>query len=134
MVINRFKEKLVGITGSLSGITSILGSWQVCHNICLGLITLLSLVGITLIGMPLFFLTKIAVPVWIFAVLMLILVFYFYIKRGCISRELILFNLGIILAGIPFKFLENFRIVFWIIGSILVFVSIISYIKGRKKK
>ena len=89
-MIKNLKEKLIGATGSVSGAASILGSWQICHNICLGLIAALSLIGVTVVGMPLLFLTKIAVPVWSIAVLLLIITTLIYLKKPCISRNLII--------------------------------------------
>ena len=61
------KEKGTGVLGIFSGIASFLGSYQVCHSACLALISLLSLVGITVAGMPLLFLTQVAIPFWITA-------------------------------------------------------------------
>jgi len=55
------KEKIIGATGSASGLTSVLGSWQICHNLCLGIIALLGVIGISLTWMPLMFLTKIGI-------------------------------------------------------------------------
>ena len=69
-VANKVKEKFVGIAGSVSGVTSFLGSWQVCHNLCLGLIAFLGILGITIVGMPLIFLTKIAIHFWIVAIVL----------------------------------------------------------------
>jgi len=74
-----------------------LGGYQVYHNICFGIITLLSLIGITLVGMPLLFLTKVAIPFWIAAVLLFVVTMVFYFKSKCISKNLLLFNSGIIM-------------------------------------
>jgi len=134
MTEKNFTGKIAGATGSISGAASILGSWQICHNVCLGLIAVLGVMGITLVGMPLAFFTKIAVPMWIFAVLMLGLVFYFYMKRKCISKNLILINSGLIIAGTPFQQLQKFQIGFWIIGGILVVMGIGFYIKEKISK
>lgn len=127
-------EKAVGVTGSLSGAASILGSWQVCHSVCLGLIALLSLIGITLTGMPLLFLTKIAVPLWLIAVALLAVVAYFYFRMHCISKNLILVNSGLIIAGVPFKTLQQYQQVFWVIGGGLALAGIALYVKGKMKK
>src|SRR3989344_1558567 len=86
------KQKAIGGLGSISGIASLMGSWQVCHSICLTLISLLSIIGITLTGMPLLFMTGLAKPFWIIAFILLLITLYFYIARGCISGKLILFN------------------------------------------
>src|SRR3989338_4596148 len=103
-MIKNLKEKLIGATGSLSGAASILGSWQVCHNVCLGVIALLGIIGITVAGMPLLFLTEIAAPVWSVAFIMLAITFVLYYKKSCISKKLMLFNTGVVIAGVPFAF------------------------------
>ena len=128
------KEKLIGATGSISGAASILGSWQVCHNICLALIAALSLVGITIAGMPLLFLTKIAVPVWGIAVILLVITIIIYLKKPCISRNLIMINSGLIIAGVPFQSLQKFSIVFWAIGGIVALAGISLFIKDKMQK
>src|SRR3989338_1607249 len=118
-MIKNLKEKAIGATGSISGAASILGSWQICHSICLGLIALLSIVGITITGMPLLFLTKVAVPLWSIAVLLLIAVMIMYKTRKCISKNLIMLNSGLIIAGTPFQSLKQFSIIFWTVGGLI---------------
>lgn len=134
MITKSVKEKLVGAAGTASGTASILGSWQICHNLCLGIIALLAIMGITLTGMPLLFFTKIAIPLWIIAIILLVIVIYFYIKKHCISKGLILFNLGLIIAGTPLKSVQSFQIVFWIIGGITTISGISFSIKDKLAK
>jgi len=124
-------EKMIGATGSISGAASILGSWQICHNLCLGLIALLGLVGITLTGMPLLFFTKIAVPLWGIAIVLLGVVLYFYHTKNCVSRNLLLINAGLIIAGTPFQALQEFQILFWIVGGLLVIIGSGLFIKEK---
>lgn len=126
--------KAAGAAGSVSGAASILGSWQVCHSVCLGLVALLGVVGITVNGMPLFFLTKVAVPLWLVAVVLLGVVTYFYFKRHCISKNLLLLNSGLIVAGIPFKSLQQYQQAFWVIGGGLALAGILLYARGRIKR
>lgn len=130
----KIRENAVGVTGSVSGAVSILGSWQVCHSVCLGLIALLSVVGITVTGMPLLFLTKIAVPLWLIAVALLGIVVYLYVKLHCISRNLILLNSGLIIAGTPFQAVQQYQQAFWIIGGGIALAGIALFAKGRLKK
>lgn len=124
----------MGATGTVSGIASILGSWQVCHNVCLGLIFLLSLAGITITGMPLLFLTKIAVPLWTAAVLLLLATIILYRAKKCISRSLIILNAGLIIAGVPFKSLQGYSAFFWIFGGLVSLAAILLFIKDRLKR
>ncbi|MBI2542263.1 hypothetical protein HYV80_06145 [Candidatus Woesearchaeota archaeon] len=125
------KERLVGATGTVSGAASILGSWQICHNICLGMVFLLSLVGITVTGMPLLFLTKIAVPLWTIAVLLLFATIVLYHAKKCISINLIILNAGLIIAGVPFKSLQGYSAFFWIVGGLVSLSAIFMFIKDR---
>lgn len=136
--MKRNKEKIIektgSITSSISGTMSFLGGYQVCHNICLGIITLLSLIGITFAGMPLLFLTKVAIPFWIAAVVLFVITLIFYFKMKCISKNLIIFNAGVIMAGVPFSQVQDYNLIFWIIGGGLVLISIILYIKKKVSK
>ena len=119
------KEKMLNVSGSVTGTLSFLGSYQVCHNTCLALISLLTILGFTVAGMPLLFLTKIAIPFWIIAISLLILILILkYKKLMNISEKTILLNSGLIIAGIPFQQVQEFNYVFWIIGGFLVTFSI----------
>ena len=127
----RAREKLVGAAGSLSGITSFFGSYQVCHNLCISTIVLLSLIGITVIGMPLLFLTKVAVPFWIAAVLILIITLLVYAKKRSVSGKLLVFNSGLIVAGVPFQQLQHFSLLFWSVGGALAALSLLLFLKDK---
>ncbi len=131
------KEKLVESVGAASAATSALGGYQVCHNLCLSVIALLGVLGITVSGMPLMFLTKVAVPFWIAAVLMLGILGYFHVRMKCVSGKLLLFNSGLIVAGIPFAPFNQHPVILWGIGGVLVVTAIVLYIQGKlngKKK
>jgi len=135
MKVKKFlAEKIAALSTSLSGALSFLGGYQVCHNICLGIIAMLSLIGITIVGMPLLFLQKVAVPFWIAAVLLFAITLTLYFKKKCISKNLLMLNSGIIIAGIPFKALQSYLVIFWIIGGTLVVLSLLFYIKGKIAK
>ena len=127
------KEKVIGATGSVSGAASIIGSWQICHSLCLGLIALLGVVGITVTGMPLLFFTKIAVPLWTIAVLLLITTIFVYTQKKCISKNLIILNSGLIIAGTPFQSLQKFSIFFWIVGGATALAGIFMFVKDKMK-
>ena len=128
------KEKALSLSSSASGIMGFLGGYQVCHNICLGIIALLSLIGITLVGMPLLFLTKVAIPFWIAAATLFFITLAFYLKKRCISKNMLLFNGGIIVAGVPFNAVRSALPLFWIIGGTAVLVSILLFIKRKMKQ
>ena len=130
-MIKNLKEKAIGATGSVSGAASILGSWQVCHSICLGIIAVLGIIGITVVGMPLLFLTKVAVPLWSIAVLLLLATIMIYRSRKCISKNLIILNSGLIIAGIPFQPLQKFSILFWTIGGFIAAAGVFLFVKEK---
>ena len=126
------KEKIFGASGSITGALSFLGGYQVCHNACLALISVLTILGFTVAGMPLLFLTKVAVPFWIAAIFLLMIILILkFTKRTNISDKTILLNSGLITAGIPFQQLQQFNYVFWIVGGILVILSIGWYIYDK---
>ncbi len=129
-----WKEKVVGASGSVSGAASILGSWQICHNVCLGIIALLALIGITVTGMPLLFLTKIAVPMWSIAIILLLITGVLYYTRRCFSRNLLLLNSGLIIAGIPFESLATFQYLFWTIGGAIAVAGMLLYLRERRER
>ncbi len=133
-MIKDIKEKAIGATGSVSGAASILGSWQVCHNVCLGIIALLGLIGITVVGMPLLFFTKIAIPAWLIAVALLAVVVWLYFSRHCISKNLIMFNSGLIIAGTPFQQAQQFSPYFWIVGGLLAVTGVSLFVKEKIQK
>ena len=129
------KERLAGIAGSASGITSFLGSYQVCHSLCMGVITLLGIIGIAVVGMPLLFLTKVAVPFWIAAAMLLLITaglhFRMRFKHRRAFPKLIIFNSGLVIAGIPFQAFQRFHVLLWSMGGALIVLSLILFVKGR---
>mgnify|MGYP001565865945 FL=1 len=131
---NFIKMKTASIFSGLSGSLSFLGGWQICHNLCLGIAAALSLIGITIVGMPLLFLTKYAVYFWSVAVLLLIPTLIMYWKnRTGMSKNIILANIGIIIAAVPFASLQSYQFVFWVIGGILVLGSITLFLRKKFK-
>lgn len=129
-----FREKYLSLSSSLSGMIGFLGGYQVCHNVCLGIIAALSLIGITVAGMPLLFLTKVAVPFWIAAVLLFALTFAFSLKMKSAPKNLLMINLGILAAAVPFKTVQAYRPILWVAGGTLIALGILSYVKARIAK
>lgn len=127
-------EKMAGGASTASGALSFIGGWQVCHNICLGLIGVLAVIGISVEGMPLEFLQVYAVPLWTIALVLLGITGYMYVKHKCISKNLLAGNLGLIIAATPFKEIEPFQIAFWIIGFGLVGVAVINHFTEKNIK
>ncbi|MBI2647236.1 hypothetical protein HYW99_02060 [Candidatus Woesearchaeota archaeon] len=133
--MKKIKEKIVGLMGSFTGTLSFLGGYQVCHNACLALIYILTILGFTVAGMPLLFLTKVAIPFWTVAIsLLTITIILKYKKIMNMSNKILLFNSGLIIVGVPFQQVQNFNYVFWIMGGILVVSSIGWFIYDKIKK
>ena len=134
-MINNIKDKLLAGTGSISGALSFLGGYQVCHNACLALISILTILGFTVAGMPLLFLTKVAVPFWTLALALLFTTIILkYGKNMQFSGKIILLNSGLIVAGIPFEQVQQFNYFFWIVGGSLVVLGIGWYIYKKVEK
>lgn len=128
----KITEKITGRISTITGITSVLGSWQVCHTVCLGIVTILGIIGITLTGMPLSFLTTIAKPVWTIAVTLYAITLLLHTrKHACISPTILLLNAGIIIAGIPF--IQSYTPIFYIIGGTITTIAIINIIREKKE-
>ncbi len=130
-----YKEKILGIGSGTSGGLSILGGSNVCHAACMSIATLLSAVGITISGMPLLFLQKVAIPFWIAAVVMLLVMIVLWKHKGLpFSPKTMLANSGFIIAGTPFQAFRSFQVYFWFIGGFIVIASICWAIMDRKKQ
>ncbi len=128
------REKLASISSSVSGALSFLGGYQVCHNVCLGIIAVLSLIGITVVGMPLLFLQKVAVPFWIAALVLFAITLGLYFKMRCISRNLLLLNSGILLASVPFSWTQPILPFLWTAGGAIVIISILLIVQEKVRK
>ena len=132
MNFSAIKEKMLGISGGITGTLGFLGGYQVCHNAYLALISLLTILGFTVAGMPLLFLTKVAIPFWTLALALLVTTIILkYGKNMRFSGKIILLNSGLIIAGIPFQEVEKFNYIFWIVGGSLVAFSIGWYVYDK---
>ena len=115
-----------------SGAASVLGSWQICHNICLALVAGLSLLGITLTGMPLGSLAEYAVIIWSVAVVALAATIGLYLWRRCVSQGLLVLNAGLVVAGTPW--LPQIVILWYILGAMITAAGAAILIKERRAK
>ncbi len=124
-----YKERFLSLFSGVSSSLSFLGGWQVCHSLCLGIIALLSLIGITVVGMPLLFLQQYNIYFWSLAVLLLLPVLFLYLKKKAgMHKPLLLANIGIIIAAIPLN-IGDFIIAFWAVGFGTVALSILMHYK-----
>ncbi len=127
------KENLVGATNATMGGMSIISSYNICHSVCTSAIALLSLFGIFVTGMPLFFLTKYQIYFWTFGIAILALAIALYFWKGkCISKHMILANAGLLFAGFPFA--KNYFTFFMAAGLAIVISAIALYFVERRHK
>lgn len=128
------KESVLGYTGTISGGASILSSYTICHQVCLGLIALLSIVGITVAGMPLAFLSKYTMFLWGLGAAMLgITAILYHFHPHCISGRLLTANAGFLIAGLPFEAFLKYQRFLWTIGGTIVASILISWLLERHK-
>lgn len=126
------KERYLNYFSSFSGFSGIFSSYQVCHSICLGTIALLSLIGITLTGLPFLFLQKLALPLWTIALFLFAISIFIFIKHEHHKiKNILIFNFGAIIVGIPFENLFHLRIYFLIIGFSIIVFSLFLMIKNK---
>lgn len=131
----RIKEKLISSTSSISGLSGIFSSYNVCHNICTAAIALLSVVGITVAGMPLLFLQKVALPIWIFAVILFAATLLLYYKnRHCMSKNMLIANFGLLTIGTPFVQDTGVKPYFWVAGAAIAAIALVFAVKDRNRR
>jgi len=117
------KEKLLGPANGIFGGMSIISSYNVCHSVCMSLISVLTFFGIAVAGMPLAFLTPYQIYFWTFGIVILAIALILHkIKGPCISKHMILANSGLLLAGIPFA--NKFYKLFLMFGFAIVAIAI----------
>ena len=116
---------------SISGAASILGSWQICHAICLAIISALAMIGISVNFMPFLWLAEIVVYVWSFAAILLVVTIVLYVTKKCITRGMLTINTGLVIAGTPF--LSQIQVAFWTIGAVITIIGITMIINDKKQ-
>ncbi len=127
------QNRLVGALGSASGGGAVAGAHNVCHAICVGVASALSIFGITVSSTAVMFMQDYAVYFWLMGLVFVILSLVMYALSGKISRKLAIANVGILTIGVPFAFLEPYILVFWLLGSTLLAASIMMFLEERYK-
>jgi|SRR3989338_7787422 len=127
-------ERCIGMLGSGSGSLSFLGSYNICHSICMGTLALFSMAGITLGNLPFLFLQDFAPYFWGAALLALAgtLVLY-HATRHSVLKKWIWINAGFLLAGLPFRGVQEQLLWYQLTGGILVVYGLYVWKKERRK-
>lgn len=125
--IKKKESKITNYLSSASGTGAIAGAHQVCHSICMGLVSFLSVFGVVVSADALMFLQDYAISFWLMGLFFFLISIYFYLGKGKGPKKLIIFNAGILIAGIPF--VSNW--IFWLVGGALIVYSVFLFVKGR---
>lgn len=120
-----WEQKAVKVGSTVSSTASIFGSYQLCHSICMTLVSFLTILGITVAGMPLVFLQKISLPLWSIAVVLLGASLAMKAKYKGISSNLLVLNMGLIVIGTPFKAAQPYAPLFWIVGGTVAAFAVV---------
>lgn len=115
------KEKITSIVSSLTGLSGAASSYNICHSICLAVVAMLSIIGITVSGLPLMFLQTLAPYLWTIGLIFLLFTIYLYYTKKCISEKLLTANAGFMIIGFPF--IQS--IFLWILGMPIVVAAIL---------
>lgn len=125
--------KIIGVATGASSTGSIISAHNVCHAICLAIVSLLSIFGIIVSSDVLMWLQNYNMLFWGIGVAFLFMSIALLIRyKNCISRKLIIFNTGLLIAGIPF--LGNYDKIAWIIGGVIAASAVYLYIKDKLRK
>lgn len=127
---------------STSGTFGAIGSLpNVCHSLCMGAVSLLSVFGITLNILPLMFLQTYSLYFWSAAFILTLISAYFFFRsnhRLPLDRNLLLINSGLLIFGLPvdkinlFVFLTDFMDLFRFFGVSLAVSGLLILIFGKK--
>lgn len=117
-------------SGVLGGIGSI---HNVCHSLCVTVVSILAIFGITTSILPLMFLQTYQMYFWLGALIFTTVSLYFYLKhRKPIARDrnLLLINAGLLLFGLPF--FKEYSDFFRFLGGSLTTLGILALFLGGK--
>lgn len=136
------KSRLFGGGGTTSGVLGGIGSLHnVCHSLCVTVVSIAALFGITLNILPLMFLQTYQLYFWIAALIFTVTSLYFYLqqrRKVARDRNLLLINSGLLIFGLPLaqvsflSVLADYTEFFRFIGLSLAGVGLILLIFGRK--
>ncbi|MBI4173620.1 MAG: hypothetical protein HY519_02765 [Candidatus Aenigmarchaeota archaeon] len=122
--------KKAAVASTVSSSISLLGSYNICHSLCLGALYVLGLLGITAAGLPFLFLQDYAIYFWSLAVLLLaISLAVMHTGRKCLPAKLLIANIGIIIASVPFQELQPYLLFFYLAGSVVILYAVVLHLK-----
>ena len=125
--------KAIGAATGVSGAGGVISAHNVCHAICLAVVSLLSVFGIIVSSDVLMWLQEYNMLFWGMGVSFLLVSLALLVRyKNCISKKLIIFNLGLIIIGIPF--IGPFDFLAWFAGGAIALYAIYLYTRDMLKK
>ena len=132
------KSRLFGGGGTASGVLGGIGSiHNVCHSLCVTVVSILAIFGITTSILPLMFLQTYQMYFWLGALAFTSASLYFYLKqRHPVTRDrnLLLINFGLLLFGLPFTQVADYVDFFRFIGISISIMGVLLFIFSKRIK
>ncbi len=132
----KLKNRLLGSGGSAAGAFGAFGSVpNVCHSVCMSVVSALAAFGITLNILPLMFVQTYQGYFWWAAFAFTAASFYFYRqqeKSNPRDRNLLLVNGGLLLFGLPFASVSEYADFYRFSGGSLAIAGCILLLSGKR--
>ena len=132
------KKRIFGGGGTVSGVFGAIGSvHNVCHSLCVTVVSILAIFGITTQILPLMFLQTYQRYFWGVALIFTGVSLYLYRQQEqkvSRDRNLLLINTGLLIFGLPFSSLSEYSNFFRFIGGGLALASLTLLIFGKRLK
>ena len=130
------KSRLLGSGGTASGVLGGIGSvHNVCHSLCVTVVSILAIFGITTSILPLMFLQTYQMYFWLGALVFTVASLYFYLQQKhkvARDRNLLFINAGLLIFGLPFPQLADYIDFFRFIGISFAVVGVLLFFFARK--
>lgn len=133
------KARLFEGGGTTSGLFGAIGSvHNVCHSLCVTVVSIAALFGITMNILPLMFLQTYQTYFWWAALVFTAISFYFYFRqmhRRTFDRNLLIINFGLLTFGLPLSgWLADYMDIFRFFGGTLALSGLFLLIFGKRIK
>ena len=130
------KNRIFASGGTTTGVFGAVGSLHnVCHWLCMGVVSTLAIFGITTNVLPLMFLQTYQVYFWWMAVVFTALALYFYFKQkrhNTRDRNLLFINSGLLIFALPFSQIVDYMDFFRFTGGSLAIFGLFLLLFGKK--
>ncbi len=137
-IFQKLKHYHSKIGGTASGTLGSIGSLpNACHSLCMSVVSLLAVFGITLNILPLMFIQTYRFYFWLAALVLTALAFYFYQKKQIKlprDRNFIILNTGLLTFSLPFYFLADYMDFFRFVGVIIAIFGLLSFFLAKKMR